>query len=231
MAAPSSVKDWEQRTSLVGVIASPSDLARALRLRRPPDFFELRLDSLWPFGAEMERQTTRLQRPLIITARHPLEGGQNALSSGKRRGLLLRHLPRAAFVDVELRSALPLSTVLEAAATRNVKRIISCHDLTGTPSVRALEEFARRAEALSPDLLKIVTKTDRAEDVARLVKFLKCPGTRRPLCVMGIGRFGRKSRVIMTQSGSCLHYVHLGTAVVPGQFSLAEARRLDLRTA
>lgn len=229
MAGASSVKARKQRTSLVGVIASHSDLARALRLRQPPDFFELRLDALHPLDADAERKVARLKRPLIITARHPREGGRNALSASERRDLLLRYLPLANFLDVELRSASSFRSVLETAATQKVKRIISVHDLRRTPSLRALQTFARRAEEWSPDILKIVTRTDRAQDLARLLEFFHRESTGLPLCVMGVGRLGRKSRPTLTQHGSRLHYVHLGTAVVPGQFSLTTARRLHLQ--
>ncbi len=228
MAAASSVKAWKQRTSLVAVIASPSDLSRALRLRQPPEFFELRLDSLHPLDSDAERKVARLNRPLIITARHPLEGGRKALSARERRDLLLRFLPLADFLDVELRSASSLKAVLESAATQKVKRIISFHDLSRTPSLAVLLKVARRAEELSPDILKIVTRTDRDDDLTRLLEFFDRESTRLPVCVMGVGRLGRKSRVTLTQRGSLLHYVHLGTAVVPGQFSLADARRLRL---
>lgn len=229
MAAASSVKAWKQRTSLVGVIASHSDLSRALRLRRPPEFFELRLDALHPLSADAERKVARLKRPLIITARHPLEGGRNALSARERRDLLSHFLPLADFVDVELRSASSLKTVLKIAATQKMKRIISFHDFSRTPALPALQAIARRAEELGPDILKIVTRTDRADDLARLLEFFDRESTLLPLCVMGVGQLGRKSRMALTQRGSLLHYVHLGAAVVPGQFSLAAARQLHLR--
>ncbi|MEP6822740.1 MAG: type I 3-dehydroquinate dehydratase [Chthoniobacterales bacterium] len=226
MAAASSVKAWKQRTSLVGVIASDSDLARAVRLHRPPDIFELRLDSLYPLNAAIEHKIARLRTPLIATARHPREGGQNALSAKQRRDLLLRFLPLASFVDVELRSAGPQEGVLEAANAAQVKRIISWHNLDRTPSLQALQRIARRAEKLAPDILKIVTRTDRREDMERLLEFFDRECARLPLCVMGVGRLGRQSRIALTRRGILFHYVHLGTAVVAGQFSLASARQL-----
>ena len=46
MTARRSIK---RRPRVVGVIASRADLARAIRMRRPPDLFELRLDCLVDF--------------------------------------------------------------------------------------------------------------------------------------------------------------------------------------
>ncbi len=66
---------------VVGVIASPVALVRATRLRRPPDLFELRLDALRDSLGEVERMIPQLRAPLILTARHPAEGGVGGLSA------------------------------------------------------------------------------------------------------------------------------------------------------
>jgi 3-dehydroquinate dehydratase-1 len=66
--------------------------------------------------------------PLIVTVRHPLEGGAGALSAQKRRELFEKFLPHAAFVDVELRSVKELASVLNAARQNGVKIILSHHD-------------------------------------------------------------------------------------------------------
>lgn len=227
MTVRRSVKEHAARPRLVGVIASLADLRRATRLRRPPDLFELRLDALPSLGATAQRLIAQLVRPLIITARHPREGGRNNLSAAQCRELLQRWLPRAAFVDVELRASAQLRDVLEAAAEQDTPRIISVHDLRRTPSLRDLERLLSRAEKLSPDIFKLVTRTDRTADVARLLEFFHSHHRRLPMCVMGLGRLGREARRELGRRGSLLHYVHLGAEVVPGQFSLSAARRLN----
>ena len=55
-------------TRLVGVIASPTALGRALRSRRPPDLFELRLDALRQSLGAVARALPRLRAPLILIA-------------------------------------------------------------------------------------------------------------------------------------------------------------------
>src|SRR5207249_5650501 len=96
--------------ALVGVIASVDELRLATRMRAPPDLFELRLDHLPNLR---ESQLLKLRRPFIITARHPAEGGRKVRSG--RCGLLLKFLPQAKFVDVELRSLRELREVWEDA--------------------------------------------------------------------------------------------------------------------
>ena len=68
-----------KRPKIVGVIFSRADLERARRMRKPPDLFELRLDRL------IDAPIGQLPAPLIITARHPREGGANNLSALRRR--------------------------------------------------------------------------------------------------------------------------------------------------
>lgn len=226
MTEQRTVKALPSPQRLVGVIASLPDLQSAARLRRPPDLFELRLDALHPLTAPAERLIARLTQPLIITARHPREGGRNNLSAAQRRQLLQRFLPKAAFVDVELRAEGQMRNVLGAAAEKQIQRILSVHDLQGTPPLPDLERFLRRAETLTPDIFKLVTRTDRAIDLERLLQFFDAHRTRLRLSVMGLGRLGLESRRALWRRGSALHYVHLGHEVVPGQFPLSAARRL-----
>jgi len=129
--------------NLVAVISSGADLRRAAQMRPAPNFFEIRLDAMFPVPAEVDRTIPKLVAPVIITARHPVEGGMNKLSPSRRRSLLLRFLPYARYVDVELRSVARLKTVLNAAGALNSKRIISVHELRRTPTVHRLGELAR----------------------------------------------------------------------------------------
>ncbi len=115
----------------------------------------------------------KLGAEIIITARHPREGGANELSARNRRALLLSFLPQAAWVDIELRSASAMTVVLQAARKKGVRTILSFHDFQGTPSVTRLDELARRAHSLAPDLFKVATRTDRAAQLDRLLEFFE----------------------------------------------------------
>jgi 3-dehydroquinate dehydratase len=78
-------RSTKRRPRVVGVIASRADLEQALRMRRPPDLFELRLDRLTGVIGRVETKLPKLRAPLIITARHPNEGGSGRLSLRQRR--------------------------------------------------------------------------------------------------------------------------------------------------
>ena len=220
------------RPRIVGVIASRADLDRALRIRQPPDFFELRLDCL---GESLEEQELAMLRaPLIITARNPHEGGANNLSIQKRRELLRRFLPHAAFVDIELRSANALRSIVDLGRKQNVGLILSFHDFHSTPSLGSLRAMARKAKSFGPDVFKVATRTDTPEQLLRLLDFAANPDAspavalrRRVdllLSVMGIGKLGLKSRRELMRRGSVLNYAHLGRSSIPGQPSLGRLR-------
>src|SRR6266478_3746991 len=141
--------------ALVGVIASIDELRLATRMRAPPDLFELRLDHLPNLR---ESQLVKLRRPLIVTARHPAEGGRK-LRSG-RRDLLMKFLPQAKFVDVELRSLQELRTVWDEAGRLRIGRICSVHDFKRTPEPAVLHKNLLRARKAGADVFKVVTRAD-----------------------------------------------------------------------
>jgi 3-dehydroquinate dehydratase-1 len=208
---------------IVGVIFSRADLERAVRMRKPPDLFELRLDRL--INVEIEP----LPAPLIITARDPREGGANNLSPARRRALLLEFLPRAQYVDVELYSARALHPVLESAFENKISTILSFHDFETTPSIAHLDHIASRARSLGAAIIKVATRTDTQAQFDRLLEFWKRHRPARDVVAMGIGKLGRASRLELARRGNVLNYAHLGSAVASGQLSIQDLRRVASR--
>ncbi len=212
---------------VVGVIASRDDLEQALRMRRPPDLFELRLDRLAGIVRRVETKLPKLRAPLIITARPPNEGGSGRLSLRQRRALLSRFLTHAKYLDVELRSAHSLQALLAIAKTKNVRRIISFHDFKSTPSARLLVAKAHKAKALGADIFKVATRTNTPMELGHLLEFITKKRVNVRLAVMGIGTLGAISRVLLARADSVLIYASLGrTSDVEGQLSLEQLRAL-----
>src|SRR5947209_14517210 len=161
-----------KRPRVIGVIASRADLGRAVRMCNPPDLFELRLDRLAGIVDPLENKLPRLRAPLIITARHPQEGGANKLTLGERRDLLIRFLPHTHYVDVELRSASALRSLLTLAKHKKVRRIISFHNFKSTPSLGVLMVKGRAAKARGANIFKVATLTDTPIEFTRLLDFV-----------------------------------------------------------
>jgi len=224
MMARRSIK---RRPRVVGVIASRADLKRAIRMRRPPDIFELRLDCLADFVDHVKRALPKLNAPLLITARDAHEGGARKLRLRQRRDLLDEFLNHAAYMDIELRSARAMRSLFELGGKKRVRRIISFHNFKATPSVRILEAKAREARSHGADIFKVATRTDTPMELGRLLEFMTSSPLDLALAVMGVGKLGAISRMLLARAGSVLIYASLGAASdIEGQLSLKQVRAL-----
>jgi 3-dehydroquinate dehydratase-1 len=210
---------------LVGVIATSAALTSALRLRIPPDLFELRLDALHSCLDEIERAIPELRAPLIITARHPAEGGVKELNARARRNLLLRFLQRASFLDLELRSIRELKSVIGRARAHHLGLILSCHDFQDTPPLNELHRLTKTAATLGADICKIATRTDTRLQLDRLISFFEGRPRSIPVAAMGLGKLGAESRRRLALLGSALNYASVGATNAEGQLSLSRLRR------
>jgi 3-dehydroquinate dehydratase I len=210
---------------IVGVIFSRADFHRALRMRKPPDLFELRLDQLLNCIDEVSAAADRLPAPFIVTARAPREGGANDLPARRRRALLLDFVPRAAWVDVEFRSARSFEPILRSAAAHQVGTIISFHNFKTTPHVSRLDEIVFGAVSLGANIIKVATRTDRPAQLEALLDFFERHRRLANVVVMGIGRLGRASRLELARRGCILNYAHLGSPAAAGQLSIQDLRR------
>jgi 3-dehydroquinate dehydratase I len=223
-------RSTKRRPRIVGVIASRSDLEGAVLMRRPPDLFELRLDRLAGIADQVERALSKLRRPLIITARDPREGGANKLRLRHRRDLLARFLNHAKYIDVELRLASVLLPSFDLARNKSVQRIISFHNFKSTPSVRMLAAKAREARSHGADVFKVATRTDTPIELGRLIEFMASNRLDLSLAVMGIGKLGAISRVLLARAGSVLIYASVSPVTdVEGQLSLEQLRELGIK--
>lgn len=206
--------------AVVGTLHSASSLSLGLKLRKGAlDFLELRVDA-FAAGADLdalEKSVARLKIPLIVTVRHPLEGGAGSLSLARRRALFGRFLPYASLVDVELRSAGALADVIDQTRAQGTAVILSHHDFRATPSLVRLQALRRKAARAGASIFKVAATANTPRDLATLVDFLtksKAPA----LAVMGMGAFGKISRLTLGRAGSVLNYGYLDRAQVSGQW-------------
>lgn len=210
---------------VVGAVSLPETLkglATLPDLAGECDVLELRLDSLALPAPEVHAQAASLGLPLLITARHPEEGGHGNLNAAERAALLESHLDLAALMDVELRSAMDLQPLIAKARGRGVGVIGSYHDFITTPGDDVLKGAVDFGLQFKLDAVKIATTLQKPEDLARLIH-LVANEKRIPLSVMGMGGLGRVSRLALARCGSLLNYGYLGESNAPGQWP---ARRL-----
>jgi 3-dehydroquinate dehydratase-1 len=218
MSASKKVHPAPARGKIVGTIPSPGALAHARKLRSGAvDFFELRVDHFARDPRTLLRAAPNLPAPLIVTARHAAEGGALALSFAERRKLLALFLPHAEFIDVELRSLSKLAATVAEARERGVKLILSSHFFTSTPGLPRLELLLRKARQGGGEVFKVATLTRDLADVLTLARLLlRHPGV--AISVMGMGEYGKFSRLLLACAGSVLNYGYLDVVQVPGQW-------------
>ncbi len=218
MSGIKNSRDLSVRPKVVGAVHSPGALRRALRIRPGElDFLEIRVDAFAPDSAPLLRALPRLRVPLLITVRHPAEGGAHGLSVTQRRELFARFLPHATLIDVELRSVKTLASTIAEARARSVRVIVSDHHFKTMPPAARLQQTIRRAHAAGADICKIAALAETPAELSRLLA-LFTPPPPLPLSVMGMGRFGKISRLLLAQAGSVLNYGYLDQPNASGQW-------------
>ena len=215
-----------RKPSLVAVVASPEDVADPI-LSSPNgiELCELRLDLLNQNLADLEKQLVAITVPKIVTVRDPVEGGAHSLSEETRRHLLERWLPFSSYIDIELRNLKRYSELVRRAETLGKGVIVSFHDFGGTPTLDELEKLLTDSRISENSIFKIATQVLQWSDVSTLVDLLENNKDSR-IAAMGMGEFGKLSRVIFARMGSCLTYCSLGKAVAPGQWPYVKLKAI-----
>ena len=209
---------------LVATAHTRRGLSAAARLRPGVfDLVEVRLDCLATNKRLLAGVVSRARVPLLLTARHPAEGGGGGLTVADRRALLEEFMPFASAIDVELRSANLMRPLLCSAAEMGVARVISFHDFRGTPSLQSLRGIVSAARKVGADIVKIATLLRGPSDLAVLLQ-LQAMKSSCNLATMGMGGLGRVSRLVLAAAGSRLNYGFLDIPQVPGQWPALQLR-------
>lgn len=233
MKVPVKLAPSLSHPAVVGTVHSAASLEAALRFRRGEcDWLELRVDNFFVNLAQLRLGVPRLRIPLIVTVRHPSEGGAaKAITPRERRALYEEFLQVAGLGDIELRQAGTMKRVISEAKAAGIGVILSHHDFARTPAAGKLRELARRARDAGADILKVAAMIHEPRELARLIEFLADEKDRLPLSVMGMGPYGKISRLVLANAGSCLNYGYLGQPNASGQWPvrLLKARIAELR--
>jgi 3-dehydroquinate dehydratase I len=214
-----------RQPAIVAVIASLRDFEEILKL--PPahfDLCELRIDRMYRSGADLEVLAGKVPFPKIATVRDPNEGGENAIPESRRLELFQHWLPLCDLVDVELRSLPRFSALVQQAESAGKDVIVSFHDFVKTPSLEELEELLDRCRPGKTQIFKVATNVAQWSDVETLIHLVQRNPEAR-IAAMGMGDFGKLSRLVLARLGSCLVYGSVGEAVVPGQWPVTELAR------
>lgn len=210
-------------TTQANVIAAANDAvslqaAQQLKAGDGVDLVELRLDAFYPNLEALDDALPQISLPLLITARHPEEGGCNNLDTADRHELLSRYLPKAVAMDLELRSSIEMPDLISRARHLDKHVVLSFHDFGGTPRVELLEELAQEALTRGAHIFKAALTTNDMQALIRVLRFAEKSLRLLPTAAMGMGQYGMVSRLLLAQAGSVLNYTSLGGDTVPGQW-------------
>lgn len=189
------------------------------------DVVELRLDTLNVPAAELRANLAGHTLPILLTARHPSEGGASPDDPAARAAMIEPLLDLAALVDIELRTAQQMQPTIQKAHAAGAFVLGSFHDFQATPTDEVLAGALSFAQPLGIDSVKIATFLNSQDDLIRLMKLASTPHRQR-ISVMGMGPWGRVSRLVLAKCGSLLNYGYIGTANAPGQWPAAELKQL-----
>jgi 3-dehydroquinate dehydratase-1 len=218
------------RPLTVGVVADGTALEHFLGLDAPAreaacDLVELRLDTMKLDPVDLRARLAGNTTPILLTARHPAEGGQGTPEAAGRAAQIEPLLDLAALIDIELRSAPEMQSTIQKARAHGVPVIGSFHDFQATPADEVLQGAISFAQPAGIDSVKIATFLNSQDDLIRLMKIAAGPHRMR-VSVMGMGPWGRLSRLVLAKCGSLLNYGFIGTSNAPGQWPAAELKQL-----
>ncbi len=210
---------------VVGTIHSPGALKKAIRLSpQDVDLLELRVDAFAAKPETLLRAIPNLPAPLLLTVRHPREGGAAPLTTNQRRALFRQFLPLVQWMDVEVRSTSILAEEIAYGVGMGVRLVVSDHHFRALPLNSRLTEREALARKAGCEVFKLAATLRTAGELERLFGFLN-RHSKRGLAVMGMGAFGQVSRLLFGRCGSLLNYGYLDEPQVPGQWEAVTLKR------
>ncbi len=212
---------------VVAPLSNDGDLGclPTLDISQQCDLLELRLDGLFQNLEAIAPAIANLSCPILATARHPDEGGENNLSVAQRSELLARFTPLVSWMDVELRSITELSPVIEAARASGVGIIISFHDFESCPPIEILREKVATALEAHADIVKLAVRMETNAELFAVAQLIE-EFPEAQLSLMGMGPLGKLSRLVLAKAGSVLNYGYLDQPNAPGQWPSAQLKSL-----
>jgi len=196
------------------------------------DILELRIDQIR--NLNLKGLMGGKKGEILVTNRRRDEGGGFLGSERERVGLLREAVALGTdYVDIEVRTEEALIRDLVGEMGNHdgrTKWIISHHNFSGTPSLRALRRKFDECKGTGADVIKIVTYAHKMEDNLRVLGLI--PYARRKgqkIIAFCMGEVGRISRVMAALLGSHFSYASLekGVESAPGQLTIEEMKGIS----
>jgi 3-dehydroquinate dehydratase/shikimate dehydrogenase len=186
-------------------------------VNRGARFIELRLD-FFAKAVDFKRLLPHKKCAWIATLRRHGDGGRWKATEEERR-MVLRQAIVSGFDWVDLET----DVADDIKRFRNVKRIVSYHNLNETPD--DLEAIYAQMEQQDSDVIKIVTMAQHPSDCIRVLNLIK--NAKKPTVGHCMGEMGFPSRLLSIRSGAPFLYAAFNKerGIAPGLPSLEEVTR------
>ncbi len=205
----------EEAVNLVGELAN-----------KDCDYIEWRIDTLDDkikpelLAKAWNNMKELTDKPIIVTLRTTSQGGKARLSISKYNQVIrkLIDIIHMDYLDVEITTCggdARAKMFAKMAAQRNIKTILSYHDIQYTTSARDIEMMLCRLKYIGADIPKVAYTANNMEDVENLKEgALKAHKVIGDLVAISMGELGKETRVNGDEIGSVINYTKpIGTAV------------------
>ncbi|MFW6366286.1 MAG: type I 3-dehydroquinate dehydratase [Spirochaetota bacterium] len=132
----------------------------------------------------------------------------------------------AACIDIEVENSDAFKqAVIPRAKEKGVQVIVSYHNYENTPQCRELEEVIRWCRDSGADIIKISCAVHTRQEAARILSLYQYDF---PIVALGMGEFGRITRVASVLLGAPFTYVspEEGRGTAPGQIGRARMQEI-----
>jgi 3-dehydroquinate dehydratase/shikimate dehydrogenase len=186
-------------------------------VKRGAQFIELRLDFLAK-AIDFQRLFPLRKCPWVATLRRRDDGGR-WIGTETERKTIIRQAIVAGFDWVDLETDI----AHEIPRFRNVKRIVSYHNLNETPA--NLEEIVAKMQLQDADVLKISVTAQTPADNMRVLRIIR--DAKKPIVGHCMGEMGFPSRILSLKYGAPFVYAAFNKerGIAPGLPSLDELRK------
>lgn len=169
-------------------------------------------------------------KPLLVVNKDSTEKGAWGGSEAERVQLLINAAKNGAqFVDLGVNTSSELIQNFCTAKPSTTKLIISYHNFQATPDLPSLEQIYQQALQSGADIVKVATYCRNPEDVTNLLSLLTKYSSQTKMIVLGMGEFGKLTRITGNYLGNFLTFVPLNSTTIsaPGQICWQDLQAID----
>jgi len=164
-------------------------------------------------------------KKVVCTLRPKTEGGKFEGDEKERLSILKLIAEYNPFLlDIEFNTIKNNRTLAKYLKSTKTNILISWHDFKKTPSCEELKKMMKQMIKFSVNV-KIVTTAKSIGDSTQILQLYSKKGSNN-LIAFAMGDKGKISRILCLYLGSPYTYVSLERPVAPGQFSIAEMKKI-----